>query len=144
MTALGGTITVSSEPEAGTRFTVTLQAAGTETPAEGNRADSRERVMSRARILIIDDEPLLGQTLRFAFQDKHDVEVAASGREALERLATDSNYDLVLCDLMMPDFSGMDLYDAVAAEVPGVVEKMLFMTGGAYTRLYGDWAAEVA
>src|SRR5690606_33956416 len=62
-----------------------------------------------ARILVVDDEPLLGQTLSFAFRGKHEVIVAVSGREALARLAVDSRYDLVLCDLMMPDVSGQNV-----------------------------------
>ena len=142
VTALGGTITVTSEPEAGTRFTVTLQAAGAQAASvEGNRARSRERVNSRARILIIDDEPLLGQTLRFAFQDKHDVEVASSGRDALERLAKDSDFDLVLCDLMMPDVSGEHVYRAVSEHAPGLLPRFVFMTGGAFTERAQEFLA---
>jgi signal transduction histidine kinase/ActR/RegA family two-component response regulator len=145
VTALGGTITVSSEPDAGTRFTVTLQAAGAiEASAVGNRARSRERVNSRARILIIDDEPLLGQTLRFAFQDKHDVEVASSGREALERLASDVDFDLVLCDLMMPDVSGEHVYRAVSERTPSLLQRFVFMTGGAFTERAQEFLAHFA
>jgi CheY-like chemotaxis protein/anti-sigma regulatory factor (Ser/Thr protein kinase) len=145
VTALGGTITVMSEPDVGTRFTVTLQAAGADAAsAEGNRARSRERVNNRARILIIDDEPLLGQTLRFAFQDKHDVEVASSGREALERLATDSAFDLVLCDLMMPDVSGEHVYRAVSEHTPGLLPRFVFMTGGAFTERAQEFLAHFA
>jgi signal transduction histidine kinase/CheY-like chemotaxis protein len=145
VTALGGTITVMSTPEAGTRFTVTLQAAGApEASAEGNRARSRERVNSRARILIIDDEPLLGQTLRFAFQDKHDVEVASSGREALDRLGTDADFDLVLCDLMMPDVSGEHVYRAVSERAPGLLPRFVFMTGGAFTERAQEFLAQFA
>ncbi|HXK17599.1 MAG TPA: ATP-binding protein, partial [Polyangiaceae bacterium] len=145
VTALGGTITVTSEPEAGTRFTVTLQAAGAHAASvEGNRARSRERVNSRARILIIDDEPLLGQTLRFAFQDKHDVEVASSGRDALERLANDSDFDLVLCDLMMPDVSGEHVYRAVSERTPGLLPRFVFMTGGAFTERAQEFLAHFA
>jgi CheY-like chemotaxis protein len=145
VTALGGTITVTSEPEVGTRFTVTLQAAGAvEASAEGNRARSRERVTNRARILIIDDEPLLGQTLRFAFQDKHDVEVASSGREALERLAADVDFDLVLCDLMMPDVSGEHVYRAVSTQTPGLLPRFVFMTGGAFTERAQEFLAHFA
>jgi CheY-like chemotaxis protein len=132
-------------PEAGTRFTVTLLAAGADEAAVvGNRARSRERVKSRARILIIDDEPLLGQTLRFAFQDKHDVEVAASGREALERLAKDAAYDLVLCDLMMPDVSGEHVYRAVSEHSPGLLPRFVFMTGGAFTERAQEFLAHFA
>ncbi len=145
VTALGGTITVASEPDVGTRFTVTLQAAGAiEASAAGNRARSRERVNSRARILIIDDEPLLGQTLRFAFQDKHDVEVASSGREALERLAKDHDFDLVLCDLMMPDVSGEHVYRAVSEQAPSLLQRFVFMTGGAFTERAQEFLARFA
>jgi nitrogen-specific signal transduction histidine kinase/CheY-like chemotaxis protein len=145
VTALGGTISVTSEPDVGTRFTVTLQAAGaSEAPVEGNRARNRERVNSRARILIIDDEPLLGQTLRFAFQDKHDVDVAASGREALDRLASDADYDLVLCDLMMPDVSGEHVYRAVSQQTPGLLPRFVFMTGGAFTERAQEFLAQFA
>jgi two-component system, cell cycle sensor histidine kinase and response regulator CckA len=142
VTALGGTITVTSEPDVGTRFTVTLQAAQAPVASDvGNRARSRERVTNRARILIIDDEPLLGQTLRFAFQDKHDVEVAASGREALERLKTDAEFDLVLCDLMMPDVSGEHVYRAVRERSPGLLPRFVFMTGGAFTERAQEFLA---
>jgi nitrogen-specific signal transduction histidine kinase/CheY-like chemotaxis protein len=135
VTALGGTITVSSRPDVGSRFTVTLRSAhALAASAVGNRAESRDRVTNRARILIIDDEPLLGQTLRFAFQEKHDVEVVASGREALERLTRDTNFDLVLCDLMMPDVSGEHVYRAVSE----------FMTGGAFTERAQDFLAHFA
>jgi two-component system, cell cycle sensor histidine kinase and response regulator CckA len=145
VTALGGTITVTSAPDAGTRFTVTLQAAGAPgASAEGNQAGNRERVNSRARILIIDDEPLLGQTLRFAFQDKHDVEVASSGREALERLGTDAAFDLVLCDLMMPDVSGEHVYRAVSEHTPGLLPRFVFMTGGAFTERAQEFLAQFA
>jgi nitrogen-specific signal transduction histidine kinase/CheY-like chemotaxis protein len=142
VTALGGTINVTSVPEAGTRFTVTLLAAGAdEASAVGNRARSWERVKNRARILIIDDEPLLGQTLRLAFQEKHDVDVAASGREALERLAKDSAYDLVLCDLMMPDVSGEHVFKAVSEHSPGLLPRFVFMTGGAFTERAQEFLA---
>ncbi len=145
VTALGGTITVDSQPDVGSRFTVTLQAVGAaEVPGVGNRARSRERVTNRARILIIDDEPLLGQTLRFAFQDKHDVEVAASGRQALERLTTDTDFDLVLCDLMMPDVSGEQVYRVVSERTPGLLPRFVFMTGGAFTERAQDFLARFA
>jgi CheY-like chemotaxis protein len=145
VTALGGTITVASRPDAGSRFTVTLRSARSlEASAEGNRARSRDRVTNRARILIIDDEPLLGQTLRFAFQEKHDVEVVASGREALERLKRDTDFDLVLCDLMMPDVSGEHVYRAVSERSPLLLPRFVFMTGGAFTERAQEFLAHFA
>lgn len=62
-----------------------------------------------ARILVVDDEPdtvgLLELTLRTAGFEIH---TARSGQEGL-RLALDTQYDLLLLDVMMPDLSGFDL-----------------------------------
>lgn len=88
---------------------------------------------TRRRILVIDDEPLLGQTLRFAFEGQCEVVVLNAGHEAVEYLAHDSDFDLVLCDLMMPIFSGMKVYEAVAARQPELVDRFVFITGGAFT-----------
>ena len=85
------------------------------------------------RILIVDDEVKLAQTLALALGDGFDVVVAGSGREALDVLADDRDWDLVLCDLMMPDVSGMDVYDAIAEQMPQLLPKLVFMTGGAFT-----------
>jgi CheY-like chemotaxis protein len=86
-----------------------------------------------ARILVIDDELLLGRTLSLAFQGQHEVIVCTSGREALERLSYDARFDLILCDLMMPDMSGMTVHDRIAREHPELTERLVFMTGGAFT-----------
>jgi CheY-like chemotaxis protein len=86
-----------------------------------------------ARILVIDDEPLLGRTLRLAFQEEHEVVVVTSGREALDHLRRDTRYDLILCDLMMPDITGMAVYEHVVRDAPGLAEIFVFMTGGAFT-----------
>jgi len=86
-----------------------------------------------SRILIIDDEPLLGQTLLYAFKGRHEVSICTSGREALNRLQTDSSFDLVLCDLMMPDVNGAVVYASVKADYPELAERFVFMTGGAFT-----------
>ena len=86
-----------------------------------------------ARILIIDDEHLLGRTLRLAFHGDHELTVVTSGREALERLSRDANFDLVLCDLMMPEMSGMAVYEQITQRFPALADRVVFMTGGAFT-----------
>ena len=88
---------------------------------------------SRRRILVIDDEPMLGQTLRFAFEGQYEVVVLNSGHDALEHLEHDAGFDLVLCDLMMPVFSGIMVYEAIAQRHPALVERFVFITGGAFT-----------
>jgi two-component system, NtrC family, sensor kinase len=85
----------------------------------------------RARILVVDDEPLLGQTLSFMLEENHDVVVAHGGADALEQLARDPRFDLVLCDLDMPGVNGGSLHQALAARYPGLVSRFVLMTGGA-------------
>jgi CheY-like chemotaxis protein len=95
-----------------------------------------------SRILIIDDEPLLGQTLLYAFKGRHDVVICTSGRDALSRLEKDSHFDLVLCDLMMPDVSGSAVFEVVKSSYPHLVRCFVFMTGGAFTERARDFLAK--
>jgi two-component system cell cycle sensor histidine kinase/response regulator CckA len=130
----GGEIDVKSDQGQGATFRVSLPVA--EQPSHESKAppeQAPEAVASRARILIIDDEPLLGQTLTFAFSGRHDIVLATSGREAVRRLAEDSRYDLVLCDLMMPDVSGPKVFETVERDHPELVPRFAFMSGGAFT-----------
>jgi len=108
-------------------------AAGGPTGASGER---------RARILVIDDEPLLGQTLRLAFEDTHDVVVATSGRSGLEVLERDVDFDLVLCDLAMPDVNGMLVYQRAVALDARLARHFVLMTGGAFTPAAREFLAK--
>jgi CheY-like chemotaxis protein len=130
----GGEIDVKSDQGQGATFRVSLPVA--EQPQGESRAEpaqASEVNVRRARILIIDDEPLLGQTLTFAFSGRHDIVLASSGREALRRLGEDARFDLVLCDLMMPDVSGPKVFEAVERDHPELVPRFAFMSGGAFT-----------
>ena len=48
-------------------------------------------------------------------------------------LAEDESFDLILCDMMIPEFSGMDLYDWLLEFNPDLGSRLVFMTGGAFT-----------
>lgn len=67
------------------------------------------------RVLAVDDDPDILESLTIALGDEHDVETAADGREALERLlaADRPGIDVVVLDLMMPRMSGADLVQAL-------------------------------
>jgi CheY-like chemotaxis protein len=56
-----------------------------------------------------------------------------SAREALQLLADGARYDVILSDLMMPEMSGMQLFDELARAHPEMIERVVFMTGGAFT-----------
>lgn len=84
------------------------------------------------RILVVDDDPMMGTTLRLALEDDYAVSVCGSAEEAMKQLEHD-RFGLVLCDLMMPKVSGIDLFHWYQQRVPEAADHMLFMTGGAYT-----------
>ncbi len=91
-----------------------------------------ERSLVRMRVLVIDDEPLICTTLRILL-DEHEVRVVSSGREARELLAAGGSFDVILCDLMLDDFSGMDLARWLESARPDLLDRLVFMTGGAFT-----------
>ncbi len=87
---------------------------------------------ARLRVLIVDDETLVRTLLAELLERDHDVVTAASGVAALDALA-ESEFDVVLCDVMMPGMTGVDVYRRVAATRPGFERRFVFITGGAFT-----------
>jgi CheY-like chemotaxis protein len=137
VTAAGGEIRIASTvPGKGTVVRVELPAAPEDAYARASRPPAPRAVLPpvgpRPRILVIDDEIQLGATLRVGLASSCEVLVATSGKDALERLESD-DIDLVLCDLMMPEISGMELYERVRESHPELADRFVFMTGGAFT-----------
>jgi len=126
-----GAIAVESEVGRGTMFRVTLPAAGgaavSPPPLEAAPAEHR------AAILVVDDEEGLCSAIKRILESEHDVVTVSSAGEALQRLHGGERFDLILCDLMMPEMTGMDLHAELARSLPDLAAKMIFMTGGAFT-----------
>ncbi|MFK7990433.1 MAG: ATP-binding protein [Sandaracinaceae bacterium] len=144
----GGEIRVErSERGVGTTFRIELPATD---PAEWKKRRAsaqrppRPTPTRRHRVMVVDDEPQLGIALRVALSERYDVTVSGSGQDALRRLGRGQRFDLVLCDLMMPEMTGMELYDAALEQVPDQVSRFVFMTGGAFTERAKTFLAEHA
>jgi signal transduction histidine kinase/CheY-like chemotaxis protein len=132
--AMGGDIRVRSEVGRGTTFEVVLRSAEEGAPAVPlARATASEVKGSRGRLLLIDDEPLLLAALSRTLEPEHEVEGFSGAGPALERLRAGERYSLILCDVMMPEMTGLELYETLAREVPEQAERMVFLTGGAFS-----------
>jgi PAS domain S-box-containing protein len=104
-------------------------------PAAPEPAEGRD-------ILVIDDEPMVGRAITRMLVPPHRVVFVGSAAEALALLATGS-FDTILCDLMMPDMTGMALYERLRVEAPAHAARMVFLTGGAFTPEASDFLGRV-
>ena len=93
-----------------------------------------------AHVLVVDDDALVASAVKRSLRE-HDVVVQGSARDALELFERGQRFDIVLCDLMMPDVTGMDLYDAVSKIDPAQAARMVFVTGGAVTARAREFVA---
>ena len=97
----------------------------------------------RPRILVIDDEPLIGCLIVRMLGQKYDVVTVADGQAGLDLLANDTTVQLVLCDLMMPGLTGMEVHAALQEVHSPLEPTMIFLTGGAYAGQSGEFLARV-
>ena len=128
----GGRIEVRTMAGRGSTFVVRLPASTRADLPRTVPAPPRASRAVRARVIVVDDEPLVGRSIRRALRD-HDVEVFESGAEAIDRLSNGEPFDLAFCDLMMPEVSGMEVYRRVSARRPELASRFVFMTGGAFS-----------
>jgi PAS domain S-box-containing protein len=143
ITEFGGQIRVESKVGQGSRFIVSLPVC-----AETPEATLASRVMpealspaSRGRVLIIDDEVLVRAAMK-RLLCAHEVVAVSSGKEAQELLEHDRNFDLILCDLMMPGVTGADVHRWLLARDAPLAKRIVFITGGAFGAVAAEAVSE--
>jgi CheY-like chemotaxis protein len=85
------------------------------------------------RILLIDDDAAIVSSLARLLAHQYEVVPLTSPREALRRIVAGERFDAIVCDLMMPDLGGVDLFERIREADPSQSDAMIFMTGGAFT-----------
>jgi len=133
ITSAGGTIEVDSELGQGTCVTVRLPVNLTDDMDLPIVTMVPEAEGVLRRILVVDNEPTIGATLARMLRPDHDVVVVTSGGEAQKLLEKDDAFDLIFCDMMMPEVTGMDLFEWVQEHRAPLAPRMVFMTGGGFT-----------
>jgi len=135
VTDLGGTLTVESKLGVGTLARIVLPAAGSTSglvsapaPAESVNPSS-----TRGRVLIVDDDANVAKALARILRVRHDVDICLAAREALAKLQGGARFDVIFCDLMMPEMTGIELFTELQTVVPDQAAKIVFLTGGAFT-----------
>ena len=124
-------------PEQGTSIVVRLPAIAP-TPSTSfallpNEDDGDDDALEYASVMVVDDEPALINSLRRVLRTVKTFSAASSGRLALEQIEEGARPDIILCDLMMADVSGPELYERIEKDYPDLAQRMLFITGGAFT-----------
>jgi signal transduction histidine kinase/CheY-like chemotaxis protein len=133
VSSLGGHLSLENNAERGARARIELRAAPETSQAAPSPPSTALSAPRRGRVLVIDDVPNVATTMRRLLEDFHDVHTTTRASEALEALRRGERWDVVLCDLMMPDTNGMEFVQQVERIDPTVVPRIILMSGGAFT-----------
>jgi CheY-like chemotaxis protein len=96
------------------------------------RAGPSVRAARSGRVLVVDDEAAVGRTIARLLGDRHEVVVVTSGTQAIDLLERGGDFDVILCDMSMPDVTGMDVFTRSTANRPELAERFVFMSGGSF------------
>jgi PAS domain S-box-containing protein len=142
VTDMSGELTVESRVGVGTTFRVSIPVA---LNAEADAGVAQPLLSSlRGRLLVVDDEELVLRAMQRMLSKDHDVLTMSSAKAALALCAGGASFDLILCDLMMPAMTGMELHDELARVAPEQAKRMIFLTGGAFTERAQAFLAEAS
>ena len=154
ISGLGGQIAIESPPEhrvraaeatpgdpaepaepSGTLVRVVLPpcAGAPATLVAPPRAPTSPGGSRRPGVMLVDDDPLVAQSIERLLRSDYDITLAHSGREALGHIANGMRFDAIVSDVMMPAMSGIELNEELQRVAPDQAQRMIFLSGGVFS-----------
>jgi len=129
-----GELRFESAPGQGATFEIWLPADAAHMRPSAAPASPLQPIPAvRPRVLIVDDEDELLTAYKRLLAKQLDLTLAPGGRAAVSILESDTDWDAILCDIMMPDMDGTAVYEWVASHTPHLLDRLGFCTGGVFT-----------
>ena len=94
---------------------------------------SESESSAKPTVLVIDDEQMLGRVIQRFLRSDYEVISVTSGAAGLEQLEEHDEIACILCDLMMPEMTGMDFYGELETRFPDYTSRVAFLSGGTFT-----------
>ncbi len=137
VTELGGVISVKSRLGTGTTFRVEIPVIetrviqGPDVPSDAcSAASSGKSHPGTGRVLVIDDEELVGSLLGAILRQRHEVVVVTSAEQAQQCITEGKRFDVIFTDVAMPNMNGLQLHRWLRTFAPDQANKVVFMSGG--------------
>lgn len=107
--------------------------SGVAPEAYRSSASPETSAIPRGHVLVVDDEPMIVRAIHRLLEGEHEVSLSTDPIAVVEQVRAGRRFDVILCDLMMPTMSGIDVYDAIRQTDADQARRIVFMTGGAFT-----------
>lgn len=133
----GGDIQVKSEAGKGSTFKIILPIEtglqDDDIVVDDEPGEDKAQVAQKPRVLLIDDNERIIKSYARILKPHNELVTAQGGQKGIELLARDQNFDAILCDMMMPDTDGIEVYEFLMKNQPRLAARVIFFTGGAFT-----------
>jgi PAS domain S-box-containing protein len=147
ITGLGGQIAIASEPGRGTSVRIALPphrdlaepaaAATAAVPAQlasaASPAPAPAPPVHRLQVMVVDDEPQIAQVVGRLLRRDYEVTIAECGQDALDHITRGARFDAIVCDVMMPNMTGIELVEELRRIAPDQARRLMFLSGGVFT-----------
>jgi PAS domain S-box-containing protein len=87
----------------------------------------------RLRVMLVDDEPMVAQTIERLLRRDYDITIASCGQDAIGHISGGARFAAIVSDVMMPNMTGLDLFEELLRAWPDQAARVVFLSGGAFT-----------